>query len=87
MDFSGPILAVGRVKRGAMPRTGADPKCLIVEVRTPITRGQFIELEITEKAASDMVARLQDFVDDGSSENWRSLEGELEKQASRERGE
>jgi hypothetical protein len=50
-EFSGPILAVGRVKRGATPRPGADPKCLIVEVRTPTTMGQFVELELAENAA------------------------------------
>jgi hypothetical protein len=87
MDFSGPILAVGRVKRGAPPRTGADPKCFIVEVKTPVTMGQFVELEITEEAASHMVAKLRDFVHDGSSKNWQSLEGELEEQAARGQGE
>lgn len=75
------------MKRDPIPQTGANPKCLIVEVRTPTTMGQFIEVEITEKAASDMAARLRDFVDDGSSENWQSLEAELGEQAARERGE
>jgi hypothetical protein len=85
MDFSGPILAVGRVKRGRIPQTGASPKCLIVEVRTPTTMGQFVELEIAESAACEMVARLRDFVDGRGSENWQSLEAEIEEQAERER--
>jgi hypothetical protein len=85
MDFSGPILAVGRVKRGPIPPTSANPKCLIVEVRTPTTMGQFVELEIAESAASEMVAKLRDFVDGGGTGNWQSLESELEEQAERER--
>ncbi len=83
MDFSGPILAVGKVKRGAIPQTGASPKCLIVEVRTPTTMGQFVELEIAENAAGDLAAKLADCLD-GGRENWQSLEGELEEQAARE---
>jgi len=84
MDISGPILAVGRVRRGPLPQTGANPKCLIVEVRTPTTMGQFLELEIAESAAFEMVARLSDFVAVKGPENCKSLEAELEEQAEQE---
>jgi hypothetical protein len=83
MEFSGPILAVGRVRRGATPLTGADPRCLIVEVRTPTTMGQFVELELAENAASDLAAKLADCLDFGK-QNWQSLESELDEQAARE---
>jgi len=79
MDFSGPILAVGAVKRGGTPRTGVDPRCLIVEVRTPTSKGEFVPLEIVESAASDLVRRLADFVP-GGRENWNSLEADSEEQ-------
>jgi hypothetical protein len=77
MDFSGPILAVGDVKRGGTPQTGADRRCLIVEVKTPTSMGEFVPLEITESAASDLVRRLADFVL-GGRENWNSVEADLE---------
>jgi hypothetical protein len=79
MTFSRPILAVGTVKRGGLPRTGASPKCLIVEVRTPTTMGQFVELEIAENAAGDLAAKLAECFD-GGRQKWQSLEGELEEQ-------
>ena len=50
--FKGPIVAVRNVRRGAVPQTGAHPRCLIAEVRTPTTGGEFVDLEITEAAAS-----------------------------------
>jgi hypothetical protein len=81
MTFSEPILAIGAVKRGGIPPTGANPKCLIVEVRTPTTMGQFVELEIAENAAGDLAAKLAECLD-GGRQKWQSLEGELEEQAS-----
>jgi hypothetical protein len=84
MDFSGPILAIGRVKRGDIPRKGANPRCLMVEVRTPTTMGQFVEVELAENAASDLAAKLADCLG-GGRQNWQSLEGELVEQAARER--
>lgn len=83
MEISGPILAVGRVRRGSTPLTGAHPRCLVVEVRTPTTMGQFVELELAENAANDLAGKLADVLDFGK-ENCQSLEGELEDQAARE---
>ena len=80
MDFSDPILAIGKVKRHGTPRTGADPKCLIVEVRTLTTRGEFVPIEIAENAASDLAAKLAECLD-GGRQNWQSLEHALEEQA------
>jgi hypothetical protein len=57
MDFPGPILAVGKILPAGTPQTGASPKCLIIEVRTPTSRGEFIHLEVAESAASDLAAR------------------------------
>lgn len=64
MTFSGPILAIGKIKPGSTPRTGADPKCLTVEVRTPTTMGQFVDLEISRDAIADLVAKLTNFLKD-----------------------
>jgi len=58
MTFSGPMLAIGNVKHGPTPQTGAAPKCLIVEIRTPTTMGQFVELEIAQNAAVDLIVKL-----------------------------
>lgn len=79
MNFPGPILAVGKVRPGGIPRTGASPKCLVVEVRTPTTMGQFIEMEIAENAASDLAAKLAECLD-GPHQSGDSLEAELEAQ-------
>lgn len=79
MDFPGPILAVGKIMRGDTPLTSASPKCLIVEVRTPTTRGEFIHLEIAESAASDLAAKLAEHLD-GPHQSTQSLEAELEAQ-------
>jgi hypothetical protein len=54
-----------------------DPKCLIVEVRTPTTVGQFIEMEIAQDAAADLAAKLAECLD-GPHQNTESLEGDLE---------
>jgi hypothetical protein len=57
----GPILAVGNVKQGPVPQTGADPRYVIVEVQTQTSMGDFLELEMTRDAAmkmSDEIARL-----------------------------
>ena len=80
MTFPGPILAIGTVRHGARPQTGANPKCLVVEVRTPTTRGEFIELEIAQNAAADLAAKLAEFLD-GGRQNWQSLEADLDEQA------
>jgi hypothetical protein len=64
MNFSGPILAIGNIKPGSTPRTSADPKCLAVEVRTPTTMGQFVDLEIARDAVADLVAKLTNFLND-----------------------
>jgi hypothetical protein len=64
MQFSGPILAIGTVKAGAIPRTGADPVCLTVEVRTPTTMGGFVGLEIARDAIPDLVRKLTNFLND-----------------------
>jgi hypothetical protein len=64
MQFSGPILAIGNIKPGSTPRTGADPACLTVEVRTPTTMGQFVDLEIARNAIPDLVAKLTNFLND-----------------------
>jgi hypothetical protein len=64
MTFSGPILAIGNIKLGPTPRTSADPKCLIVEVRTPTTMGQFVELEIARDAVADLVEKLRNVLND-----------------------
>jgi hypothetical protein len=79
MDISGPVLAVGTIKRGGIPRTGVDPKCLIVEVKTLATRGEFVPIEIAENAASDLAAKLVEFLD-GPHQSTQSLEAELEAQ-------
>jgi hypothetical protein len=52
------MLAIGNVKHGPTPQTGAAPKCLIVEIRTPTTMGQFVELEIAQNAAVDLIVKL-----------------------------
>jgi hypothetical protein len=64
MAFSGPILAIGNIKPGPIPLTGADPKCLIVEVRTLTTMGQFVDLEIARDAVPDLVAKLTNVLSD-----------------------
>jgi hypothetical protein len=80
MTFAEPILEVREVKRDGVPRMGDSPKCLIVEVRTATTRGEFVELKIAENAASVLAAKLADY-SDGGHQNTRSLEGELEEHA------
>jgi hypothetical protein len=80
MTFPGPILAIGTVRHGACPPTGANPKYLVVEVRTPTTRGEFIELEIAQNAAVDLAAKLAEFLD-GGRQNTESLEADLDEQA------
>jgi hypothetical protein len=64
MTFSGPITGIGNIKPGSTPRTGADPKCLTIEVRTPTTMGQFVDLEISRDAIADLVAKLTNFLKD-----------------------
>jgi hypothetical protein len=64
MDFSGPILAIGKVKAGSTPRTGADPVCIAIEVRTATTMNEFVDLEIARGAVADLVKKLTNFLDD-----------------------
>jgi hypothetical protein len=64
MTFSGPILAIGNIKPDPTRRTGADPVCLTVEVRTPTTMGQFVDSEIARDAIHDLVAKLANFLND-----------------------
>ena len=47
-----------------MPRTSADPKCLIVEVKTPTSMNQFVELQIARTAVADLVAKLTNILND-----------------------
>jgi hypothetical protein len=60
MGFSGPITHVGEVKDGPPPQMGpARGKLLTVEIRTPgVPAGQFIEMEIGQDAAVDLVTKL-----------------------------
>jgi hypothetical protein len=64
MQFSGPILAIGSIKPGSTPRTSADPVSLTVEVRTPTTMGQFVDLEFARDAVHDLVAKLTNFLNE-----------------------
>jgi hypothetical protein len=73
MNFSGPILAIGNIKASTTPRTGADPKCLTIEVKTPTTMGQFVELEIAWSAVADLVAKLRNTLDNPDMLNDPSI--------------
>lgn len=77
MGFSGPITAIGSVKHGPTPRTGADPKCVIVQIRTPTTKGEFLDMEIAETAAADLANKLVECLD-GPHQSGQSLEADLE---------
>jgi hypothetical protein len=62
----GPILAVRNVKRGPVPRTGADPRYVIVEVQTETSMDDFLELEMTREAAMKMADEIARFL----NEKW-----------------
>jgi hypothetical protein len=63
MNFSGPILAIGDIKPGGPRRTGADPVCVTIEVRTATTMNDFVSLEIARDAAADLAKKLTNFLD------------------------
>ena len=60
MTFSGAITQVGDVKDGPIPQMGpARGKSLLVEIRTvSVPAGQFVEMELSQDAAIDLVAKL-----------------------------
>ena len=60
MMFSGLITRVGEVKDGPLPQMGpARGKSISVEIGTASTpAGQFIEMEISQDAAVELVQRL-----------------------------
>ena len=60
MMFSGAITKIGEVKDGPIPQMGpAQGKSLLVEIRTAsVPAGQFLEMEITQEAANDLVSKL-----------------------------
>lgn len=61
MSFSGgPIIRIGEVKDGPIPRTGPTrTKAVLIEVATVGSRGEFSdELEISQDAAIDLLAKL-----------------------------
>jgi hypothetical protein len=64
MGIDGPILAIGNIKPGSTPRTGADPACLAIEVKTKTSMGEFLDLEIARDAIPDLVAKLTNFLND-----------------------
>lgn len=64
-----PILAVGKVRQGPVPRTGADPQYVIVEIQTKTSMGDFLELEITRDAAMKLSDEIARFLN-GGRENW-----------------
>jgi hypothetical protein len=59
MMFSGLITRIGEVKDAPLPQTGPRGKPLSVEIGTTSTpAGQFIEIEISQDAALELVQRL-----------------------------
>jgi hypothetical protein len=64
-----PILAVRNVKQGSIPQTSADPRYVIVEVRTKTSMADFIELEMTRDAAQKMSDEIARFLN-GDQEKW-----------------
>jgi hypothetical protein len=60
MTLSGAITQIGDVKDGPIPQMGpAQGKTFVIEIRTAsVPAGQFLEIEISQDAAIDLVAKL-----------------------------
>jgi hypothetical protein len=64
MTIEGPILAIGKIKPCSTPNIGAGPKCLTVEVRTPTSGAEFLDLDIARDAIADLVKKLTNVLND-----------------------
>ena len=50
---------------------------MIVQIRTPTTKGEFLDMEIAETAAADLANKLVECLD-GPHQSGQSLEADLE---------
>lgn len=61
MAIDGPILQIGKISLGQTPLTAASPRCLIIQVKTQTSMGEFLDLEILPNGANDLMEKLKDF--------------------------